>query len=80
MYLDNNITTAFLTPRNNHQGWPPVPSTPTRQLEAAPADVEETSEALVACEVGNMSLKNTIFATYKILESQGIFFCWQIFF
>lgn len=59
---------------------------PTRQLEAAPADVEETSEALVACEVGNMSLKNTIFATYKILESQGIFFlvgrfffrCWNI--
>ena len=80
MYIYNNITTAFLTPRNNHQGWPPVPSTPTRQLEAAPADVEETSEALAACEVGNMSLKNTIFATYKILESQVIFFLLAEFF
>lgn len=53
---------------------------PTRQLEAAPADVEETSEALVACEVGKMLLKTTIFATYKILESQGIFFLLADFF
>ena len=53
---------------------------PTRQLEAAPPDVEETSEALVACEVGKMSLKTTIFATYKILESQGIFFLLADFF